>query len=128
MKTIIRLMVISILMFVAGPAWSNTAIHIFHCEQEDEASDEALKEIASAWLKAAREMKGGENLQVFLYHPIAVEAGEQDFLFMVVAPSFEEMGAFLDAYEGSALEDIDDEFDELAACPDSSMWESIKVT
>ena len=124
MKAMIRLMVISVLMFVAAPAWADRAVHIYHCEQEDEASDEALSQIASEWLKAAKTMKGGENIEIFVYFPVAVEIGEQDFLFMVTAPSFEEMGAFLDAYEGSLLEDIDDRFDELAACPSSSMWEA----
>jgi hypothetical protein len=127
MKTLIRLMVISVLMFVAAPAWSDAAIHLYHCELEDEAHDDALTEIASKWLEVARGMKGGENLQVNLYFPIAVEMGESDFIFMVVAPSFAEMGAFLDAYADSPLEDVDDEFDKLAVCPHSTMWESIPV-
>ncbi len=127
MKTIIRMAVISMFMFLAAPAWSDKAIHIYHCEQEDDATDEALEAIASEWLKAAKTMKGGKNLKVLLYFPIAVEMGEHDFQFMVVAPDFEQMGAFLDAYSGSILEDIDDKFDELAACPDSAMWEAVAV-
>ena len=127
MKTVIRLMVISVLMFVAAPAWSDAAIHLYHCELEDEAHDDALQQIASTWLEVARGMPGGENLQANLYFPIAAEMGEQDFIFMVIAPTFEEMGAFLDAYADSPLEEIDDEFDKLAVCPDSTMWESIAV-
>ena len=102
-------------------------MHLYHCELDEEHTDDALEDIASAWLEVARGMKGGENLQANLYFPIAAEMGEGDFLFMVVAPSFEDMGAFLDAYADSPLEDIDDQFDELADCPNSSMWESIPV-
>ena len=127
MNKIFRLIFISVLMFVVAPAWADRAIHIYHCEQEDEATDEALSQIASEWLKAAKTLKGGANIEIFVYFPVAVEIGEQDFLFMITAPSFEEMGAFIDAYEGSPLEDIDDRFDELAACPNSSMWEAITI-
>ena len=96
-------------------------------DDEDDATDEALEVIASEWLEAARTMKGGKNLKVLLYFPIAVEMDEHDFLFMVVAPDFEQMGAFLDAYAGSLLEDIDDQFDDLAACPNSAMWEAVAI-
>ncbi len=128
MNTVIRLMVISILMFIAAPAWSDLAVHVYHCEQEDEASDEALEAIASEWLRVARTMKGGENLDIFLYFPIAVQSGEHDFVFMLIAPDFAQMGAFLDAYAGSPLEEVDDRFDELAACPNSEMWEAVPIS
>ena len=127
MNTMIRLMVISMLMFIAAPAWSDAAVHVYHCEQEDDASDEALQAIASEWLMVAKGMKGGENLKIFLYFPIAVESGEHDFIFQLIAPDFTQMGAFLDAYAGSPLEDIDDRFDELAACPNSAMWEAVPI-
>ena len=127
MKTMIRLMVISVLMFVAAPAWSDSAIHIYHCELDEETTDDALTEMASKWLEVARGMPGGENLQAELHFPIAADMGEKDFIFVVITPTFEEMGAFLDAYPDSPLEEIDDEFDKLAVCPDSTMWESIAV-
>jgi len=127
MKTMIRLLVISTLMFVAAPAWSDAAIHLFHCELEDEAHDDALEAIASKWLEVARGLPGGENVQANLYFPIAADMGEKDFIFMVITPTFAEMGAFLDAYADSPLEDVDDDFDKLAVCPDSTMWESIAV-
>ena len=114
-------MAISMLMFFTGPAWSNAAVHMYHCEQEDDASDEALEAIATEWLATAKKMKGGKDLQIFLYFPIAVQADEHDFVFMLIAPDFEQMGKFLDAYEGSPLEDVDDQFDDLAACPNIAL-------
>ncbi|MCP4769572.1 MAG: hypothetical protein GY875_25355 [Gammaproteobacteria bacterium] len=125
MKSIIRLMAISMLMFFAAPAWSGSAVHLFHCEMEDEATDEDLEAIASEWSIAAKKMKGGENLKIFLYFPVAVGGNDHDFSFMVIAPNFEQMGAFMDAYAGSPLEEIDDRLDELADCPISDMWEGI---
>jgi hypothetical protein len=127
MKLIIRLMAVSMLMFFAAPAWSGSAMHMFHCVSGDETTDDALEAVASEWFTTAKKMKGGENLQIFLYFPVAVGAGEHDFSFIVIAPDFAQMGAFLDAYAGSPLEEIDDRFDKLAHCPISDMWEAVSV-
>ena len=127
MNRIFCLTVISVLMLVSAPAWSDEVRHVYHCVQEDEASDDALSEIASEWVKAARGMKGGENIKVNVHFPVAADVGEVDFLFVVIAPSFEEMGVFLHAYDGSPLEEIDDRFEKLANCPNSALWDSITV-
>jgi hypothetical protein len=128
MKLIIRSMVVSMFMFFAAPAWSGSAMHLFHCISEDETTEDALGTVVSEWSNAAKKMKGGENLQIFLYFPVAVGAGEHDFSFVVIAPDFAQMGVFMDAYEGSPLEEIDDRFDQLAHCPISDMWEAIPVS
>ena len=127
MKSLIRLMVVSMLMFFTAPAWSGSAVHMFHCVAEDHATDDALEAITSEWLAAAKKMKGGENLEVFLYFPIATGTSEHDFSLIMITPDFAQMGAFLDAYAGSPLEEIDDRLDELAVCPISDMWEAIAV-
>ena len=57
-------MAISMLMFFAAPAWSGSAIHIYHCFQEDEAADEELEEIASEWLAAARKLNEPKTRRV----------------------------------------------------------------
>jgi hypothetical protein len=127
MNAKIRWMALSVLMLVAAPAWSDDVRHVYHCVQEDAASDKALKAIASEWLEAARGMKGGENIRVNVHFPVAADVGEVDFLFVVITPTFEEMGMFLHAYEGSPLEEIDDRFEKLANCPNSALWDSITV-
>ena len=43
MKSIMRFMFISILMMVAAPAWSDAALHIITCQQDDELTDEKLE-------------------------------------------------------------------------------------
>jgi len=48
-------------------------------------------------------------------------------LYVVTAPSFAEWGAFMDSYEGSAAAKVDNKFAEIADCPDSALWESIKA-
>jgi hypothetical protein len=123
-----RFMMVSMLLAFAAPALAGgQAMEIYKCNQDDDTSDEQVDEIASAWLKAARSMKGGENLQGYLRFPVAADVGENDFTFVLIAPSFAEWGTFTDGYEGSPAEEIDDKFDELADCTQSTLWESHQV-
>ena len=126
-KKVKEFMMIVALLAFAAPAYSGSAMQIFLCTQDDETTDEQVDEIAAAWLKAAKGMKGGENLQGYLRFPIAADIGQHDFVFVLIAPSFAEWGAFTDAYEGSPAEDVDDKFDEVADCTKSTMWESFPV-
>jgi hypothetical protein len=126
-KKVKEFMMIVALLAFAAPAYSGSAMQIFLCTQDDETTDEQVDEIAAAWLKAAKGMKGGENLQGYLRFPISADIGEYDFAFVLVAPSFAEWGAFTDAYEGSPAEEVDDKFEEIADCEKSTLWESFEV-
>jgi hypothetical protein len=126
MKTLIHLALISMLMIFASPAQSD-AIQIFNCEFEGEATDDDVWDMAKKWLKAAKTIKGGENLKVFIRHPIAASVDDIDFKFILATPDFAEWGAFTDAYEISAIVEIDDEFEKVAECNDASMWEGEEV-
>jgi hypothetical protein len=131
MKKIMQLMFASILMMVAASALAVSgmqAIQIFACEFNDDATPEQVMEMTSAWLKAAKETKGGENLDAYIRFPIAEGSGdESDFRFVITTPTFEEWGAFTDAYEDSPVAKVDDQFDDLADCHESAMWEGVKI-
>ena len=126
MKTLIQVMAIAMLMVFASPAYSE-AIQIFNCEYEGEATEDDVREMASKWLKAAKTMKGGENLQVAIRFPVAASVDDIDFKFVVMTPDFAEWGAFTDAYELSDLQEIDDELFKVANCNDASLWEGEMV-
>ena len=127
MNKIVMLMLVFMLMLVAAPAYSFEVIQVFNCQMDDDATDEDIKVVATEWLKAANKMKGGEQLEVHLRHPLVGQMGEYDFSFMVKVPSLEEWGVFTSGYEGSALEEIDDKMDELSDCPGSTLWEILKL-
>jgi len=114
-------------MMVAAPAWSATAVAVYTCEQDEDASEADVNEAAADWLKAAKGMKGGENLEVYTMFPMAVTMGESDFMFVVTAPSFAEWGTFMDGYAGSAAAESDKKYADVADCPDSALWESFKA-
>lgn len=126
MKTLIQVMAIAMLMVFASPAYSE-AIQIFNCEYEGEATEDDVREMASKWLKAAKTMKGGENLQIAIRFPVAASVDDIDFKFVVMTPDFAEWGAFTDAYELSDLQEIDDELFKVANCNDASLWEGEMV-
>ena len=127
MKTIVGLMLVFMLMIVAAPAYSAEVVQIYDCEQDENATDEDIKALAAEWLKAAKNMKGGERIEVYIRHPIVAQIGENDFTFVLRVPSLEEWSVFTSGYEGSALEIIDDKLDELCDCPGSTLWEIQKL-
>lgn len=131
MKTFTRSILVSLLLIIAAPAYSASdlqAIQIFDCTFNDDATPDQVMEMASAWLKAAKGIKGGKNMDAYIRFPVAEgPGGEGDFRFVITTPSFEEWGAFTDAYEGSAVAKVDEEFDNLADCPDSTLWEGLKI-
>jgi hypothetical protein len=128
MKTLLRLMLVCLLVTVAAPAYSGDAVQMWKCEMDDDATEEQVKGNAAKWLKAAKTMPGGENLQAFVLFPIAVNGvGEMDLMFVVVAPSFEEWGKFWDAYADSSANAADELNAKNVACPDSVLWESFKM-
>jgi len=114
------------LMLVASPAYSE-AIQIFNCEYEGEATEDEVGIMSEKWLAAAKTLKGGENLQLFIRFPVAASVDDIDFKFVLVTPDFAEWGVFTDNYELSKLEEIDDELDKIVDCDDASLWEGGEI-
>jgi len=128
MNTVLRLMLVFMLMVVAAPAYSAEVIQIFKCQQDEDATEKDVEAAASEWLKAAKTMKGGDQLEAYLHYPVVSQMGEHDFLFVIRAPSMEKWGIFMDGYNGSPAQEVDKKkFDNICDCPDSALWEPIKV-
>ena len=128
MKTIVGLMFVSMLMIAAAPAYSAETVHIFWCQEGDNASEEKIEELASNWLKAAKTMKGGEQLKAYVYYPVAAKLpGKTDLLFVVVAPSAAAWGTFWDSYKNSPAERADMANRDVVICTDSALMESVEI-
>jgi hypothetical protein len=128
MKTFTRSILVSLFLIIAAPAYSNSTqvLQIFRCEFNDEKTTEGeVLELAATWLKAAKQMKGGENMKLVIRFPIAVgTGGVGDFTWVISTPTFAEWGEFTDAYDGSEVSKVDDQlFGNLADCGQSSIWE-----
>jgi len=129
MKIFSRSVLVSLLLIIAAPAFSDTkmsAVQIFECEFNGDAGASELFEVTAAWLKAARATKGGKDIDVAIRFPIA-EGGDAggDFRFVIIFPSFSAWGAFTDAYEGSEVESEDENLFKIADCGQSTIWEGI---
>jgi hypothetical protein len=127
MKKMNRFLLITLLMIFAAPAYSD-AIQLFNCELHENATTDDVYGMAAKWLKVAKTLKGGENLKVYIRHPVAASSDDIDFIFVLSTPTFAEWGEFTDAYEGSdAITAADDEFEMIADCADSSVWEGDQI-
>lgn len=114
-----------VMLLTAGPAFSGQAMQMWNCGLEDGVSEADVEKTAAEWLKAARQLDGGKNLEAMVLFPVAVNAaGETDLIFMVTAPTFAEWGRFWDAYPSS---DVAAGENNGMFCPDSVIWEAIKV-
>ena len=122
MKTLTRLAIISLFMLIASPVYAE-AIQIFNCQYEGDATEDDINAMAGKWLAAAKTLKGGKNLRIYVRYPVAASVDDIDFKFVLTTPDFAEWGAFTDAYEMSILEEIDDELEKIAVCEDASLWE-----
>lgn len=113
------------MIFAAGPAYAGKAMQMWNCGMEDEATEAGIEAAASEWLKAARQVDGGENIEVSILFPIAVNTtGDTDFLYVVTMPTFAEWGKFWDAYPSSEAAKLEGE---VSFCPDSVVWEAVKI-
>ena len=128
MKSKMFLMLALVMMVAAAPAFSGEAVQMWKCEMDDDATEAQVEAMAANWLAAAKKVDGGANFKAYVYFPVAVNAtGEMDVMFIVVAPTFAEWGTFWDNYSGSAAADLEKEHNEAVVCPDSVLWEGVKV-
>jgi hypothetical protein len=134
MNNLVRLMLVcmlmigSMLMIKAAPAYAAEAMQMWKCEMEGDTTEEEVTAMARDWVKAARTMAGGKGLEANVYFPVAVNVtGKVDVLFVIHAPSFVEWGKFWDNYSGSPANAVGERNREKIICPDSALWESVKI-
>jgi hypothetical protein len=127
MKTILQVMFVALLVVVAAPSSAEEAWHVYQCEILDETTEPEVIDTVTLWLKAAQEMKGAETLELYVFFPVAAEMGASDFRLLVKAPSFATWGAIWDAYDDSAAADVEDNWREMFDCPDSWLFEGVKI-
>jgi hypothetical protein len=128
MKTIMRLMLVGLVVVVAAPSYAGgQAWQSFTCQVLDDTTEDQVLAAAAEWLKAAKSMKGGENLTVHVAFPVAAQMGEDDFRMLLTAPTIQEWGTFWDGYSGSAAAEVDDKYKDMIDCPDSRLFEVVEI-
>jgi hypothetical protein len=143
MKKMVHFLLVSMaLLVVAAPvspaaaaappapgAFPNKVLHIFMCEMSDGVTEQEIEALAQAWLKAIRQMPGGEEANVRVLWPVAVaNTGMIDFHIVVQVPSFEAWGKLWDNYNDDTPAAMADDLNQgKANCPDSMMWEAVDI-
>jgi len=114
-----------LMMLASGPVFAGKAMQMWNCGMEDDVTEAQVKAQAKEWVKEARKVDGGENLEAYMLFPVAVNAaGDTDLVLVVTMPTFAEWGKFWDAYPNS---DIAAHEQGLIFCPDSVVWQSVKL-
>ncbi len=112
----------------AQPASANDFEQVWACSILPGHSLDEVRSAGSEWLKAARSMPGGEELQLVIRWPIAVPDSSEQFEFVIRAPSLQAWGRFYDGYDpDSAVGKADEVFASLASCSGSTLWEFIPL-
>ena len=117
----------SIALLLSAPAAANSVIHIWSCKLNEGSTTEDVMTLTEDWLKAAKAMEGGADLRVLLEYPIAANAGNGAFTFVLIAPDFKTWGIFMDGYEESGAQEVDAAWFNVARCSSSGIWESTEV-
>jgi hypothetical protein len=121
-------LLVSILAAFASPAFANEFGHAWSCELQTGKTIADARAVSTTWLAAARSMKGGDQLKVYMQVPIVMEGSANRFEFVLLAPSLEAWGTFYDGYhEDSPVGKADVDFAEVATCSGSTLWESMKI-
>lgn len=123
MRTITKLMLAAILTGAFSCTYADV-VQVWKCTAHKGKSDAELEKASSAWLAAAKTMKGGENLQVYHSYPMAANAGEGGFEFVLVAPDPAAWGTFWNDYNDSAAAKADAAWNDVASCSGSALWNS----
>lgn len=126
-RKILDMFVAAGLLFSWGMACAETTVQVWDCSLNDGSTREELVSVSSAWTKAAKSQAGGKGIQVFLEYPLAATGGASAFNFVMIVPSVAEWGTFNDSYAGSAAEEADGAWNQVASCSKSSLYTSTDV-
>jgi len=127
-KRLIALLAASVMLLFTASASADSVVHIWTCELNDGKTGDDVVAASSAWLKAARSMEGGEDLEVFLEFRIAANVGDDSFNFVLVAANEKTWGVWYGGSDpDSVMQEANTTWAEVAACSGSSLWASVEI-
>ena len=127
-KRLIALLTASVMLLFTASAFADSVVHIWTCELNDGKTGDDVVAASSAWLKVAKSMEGGEDLELYLEFRIAANVGDDSFNFVLIAPDEKTWGVWYGATDpDSAMQDANTAWYEVAACSGSSLWFSVEI-
>ena len=116
-----------LMLLIAASASADNVVQLWNCKLNDGKTGADVVAGSSAWLKAAKSMKGGKDLEAYVDFPLAAPTGDGGFNFVLVAPDVKTWGVFNNGYNDSPVAKADDEWADIATCSGSSLWSSIAI-
>ena len=127
-KRLIASLTASVMLLFTASAFADSVVHIWTCELNDGKTGADVEAVSSAWLKVAKSMEGGEDLEVYLEYPIAANVGDDSFNFVLIAADERTWGAWWGSDDTeSAMQDANTAWSEVAACSGSALWFSVEI-
>jgi len=126
MKIMTKTILASLMLILFGVANADV-VQVWQCNLHDGKTEADIMKVSSAWLAAAKSMKGGDKIKVFHDFPLVANAGDGGFGFIMIVPNVETWGIFTGGYENSAAAKADVSWGEVATCKGSNLWNSVPV-
>ena len=126
-KVTIASLTASVMFMFIAPAYGDSILQIWECELNDDKTQADLIAVSSAWLRAARTNEGGEDIKVTLEYPIAGDAGDGDFFFVLSVADTKTWGVFNHDYADSPAGKADEAWGDVATCSGSNLSASVDI-
>lgn len=126
-KALIGTFAASLMLLSSAAAFADSVVQVWNCQLNDGKTTDELVAVSSAWLKAAKSMDGGANFEVSLEFPIAANAGDGQFNFVLIVADTKTWGLFNNNYSESVAAEADDAWGEIATCSNSDLWASVDI-
>lgn len=127
-RRLIAVLVLSVSCLFAAPAFADNVIQIWNCQLHDGKTGVDVMSVSSTWLEEAKKIEGGEDFNVLLRFPMAANAGDDDFRFVLVVPDAKAWGLWVHNSRNDAnLAVANDAWYEVASCSGSSMWAGVPI-
>ena len=123
MKTMKKVL-LGILVLGFAASANAAVVQVWQCTLAEGKTGAELEAASSAWLAAAKNMKGGADLKAYHEFPLAAQAGQGGFNFVLIAPDAATWGEFWNNYGSPDATKADEEWDKIAGCSGSSLWTS----
>lgn len=116
----------SALMLFSSLASAGQPVQMWKCNVHGNVSEEDVMAQAAAWKKAAGELPGGDDMNVYTMFPVSVGADGDgtDVLLAVSWESFGDFGKWWDTYPSSDVAQMERE---TMSCHGSALWESEEI-
>ncbi len=129
-KGILSTLTVLLMISFTETAYSDSVLQIWSCKLNDEKTEDDLMKASSAWLKIARGMDEGADINAFVSYAIfsnVPNREEDSFSFVLRTPDLKSWAALFNDYPDSPLGKADEAWGEVATCSDSSLLSSVEV-